>query len=148
MSTMTMADEIMLAAPGEPIVNITAYTARQKASGYVGSYISHLMGGGEPSFFCPELSISPETQSFQGNSVRYILSAFAFSPSAKSVNDYDKSGIVRPISGRNGPVNCCAPPMRKPPPPPTRFSASRFIVLNVTLSTRSGQSAAWTSISR
>ena len=49
MTTMTMVDEIMLAAPGEPIVNITAHTARQKASGYAGSYISHLMGGGEPS---------------------------------------------------------------------------------------------------
>jgi hypothetical protein len=42
-------DEHMIAAPGEAIVNITAFTARQQVSGYVGSYISHLMGGAEPS---------------------------------------------------------------------------------------------------
>lgn len=41
--------EFLIAKPGEPIVNITPFTARQKASGYVGSYISHLMGGDEPS---------------------------------------------------------------------------------------------------
>ncbi|MBN1659184.1 MAG: hypothetical protein JXA93_12310 [Anaerolineae bacterium] len=33
---------------GEPIVNVTSFTARQKASGYVGDRISHLMGGDEP----------------------------------------------------------------------------------------------------
>jgi hypothetical protein len=44
-----LANEYLLAAPGEPIVNVTAYTARQQASGYVGSHVSHLMGGGEPS---------------------------------------------------------------------------------------------------
>lgn len=42
------ADEYIIAQPGEPIVNITAFTARQKASGYVGDQISHLMGGGAP----------------------------------------------------------------------------------------------------
>jgi hypothetical protein len=41
-------NEYVIAAPGEPIVNITAYTARQQASGYVGSHVSHLMGGGDP----------------------------------------------------------------------------------------------------
>ena len=46
---MTTADEHLIAAPGEPIVNITAFTARQKVSGYLGSTVSHLMGGGEPS---------------------------------------------------------------------------------------------------
>jgi len=48
-STPTDTDEYLIAAAGEPIVNITAYTARQKASGYVGGHISHMMGGGEPS---------------------------------------------------------------------------------------------------
>ena len=41
--------EFIIARPGEPIVNITSFTARQKASGYVGDRISHLMGGDEPS---------------------------------------------------------------------------------------------------
>ncbi len=41
-------DEHIVARPGEPILNITAFTARQKASGYVGDRISHLMGGDEP----------------------------------------------------------------------------------------------------
>ncbi|VAW40722.1 hypothetical protein MNBD_CHLOROFLEXI01-4321 [hydrothermal vent metagenome] len=41
-------DEYVIAHPGQPIVNITAYTARQKVSGYIGDQISHLMGGGEP----------------------------------------------------------------------------------------------------
>jgi hypothetical protein len=41
--------EYVIARPGEPIVNITGFTARQKASGYVGDRISHLMGGDEPS---------------------------------------------------------------------------------------------------
>ena len=41
--------EFLIAAPGEPIVNITAYTARQQVSGYIGSQVSHMMGGGEPS---------------------------------------------------------------------------------------------------
>jgi hypothetical protein len=41
-------DEFVIARPGEPIVNITGFTARQKASGYVGDRISHLMGGDEP----------------------------------------------------------------------------------------------------
>lgn len=40
--------EFVIARPGEPIVNITSFTARQKASGYVGDRVSHLMGGGEP----------------------------------------------------------------------------------------------------
>jgi hypothetical protein len=42
------ADEYVIARPGEPIINITALTARQKVSGYVGDRISHLMGGDEP----------------------------------------------------------------------------------------------------
>ena len=42
------ADEYVIARPGEPIINITAFTARQKVSGYVGDRISHLMGGDEP----------------------------------------------------------------------------------------------------
>jgi hypothetical protein len=42
------ADEHIVARPGEPILNVTAFTARQKASGYVGDRISHLMGGDEP----------------------------------------------------------------------------------------------------
>lgn len=46
--TAPLQNEYAIAAPGEPIVNITAYTARQQASGYVGSEISHLMGGGDP----------------------------------------------------------------------------------------------------
>jgi hypothetical protein len=40
--------EYVIARPGEPIVNITGFTARQKISGYVGDRISHLMGGDEP----------------------------------------------------------------------------------------------------
>jgi hypothetical protein len=44
----TAVGEYVIAPPGTPIVNITAYTARQQASGYVGSHVSHLMGGGEP----------------------------------------------------------------------------------------------------
>lgn len=47
-STAPPINEYLLAAPGEPIVNITAYTARQQVSGYVGSHVSHLMGGGDP----------------------------------------------------------------------------------------------------
>jgi hypothetical protein len=46
--TAPLQNEYVIAAPGEPIVNITAYTARQQASGYVGSHVSHLMGGGDP----------------------------------------------------------------------------------------------------
>jgi hypothetical protein len=42
------AEEHLIAEPGRPIVNITAFTARQKASSYVGDKISHLMGGDEP----------------------------------------------------------------------------------------------------
>jgi hypothetical protein len=42
------ADEHIIARPGEPVLNVTAFTARQKASGYVGDRISHLMGGDEP----------------------------------------------------------------------------------------------------
>ncbi len=48
-ATTTAVEEYIIAAPGEPIVNITAYTARRQAGGYVGSHVSHLMGGGEPS---------------------------------------------------------------------------------------------------
>lgn len=48
-SSPIQQDEYMIAAPGEAIVNITAFTARQQVSGYVGSHISHLMGGSEPS---------------------------------------------------------------------------------------------------
>lgn len=44
----TFEGEFVLARPGEPIFNITAFTARQKVSGYVGDQISHLMGGDEP----------------------------------------------------------------------------------------------------
>jgi hypothetical protein len=47
--TTTAMEEYIIAAPGEPIVNITAYTARRQVGGYVGSHVSHLMGGGEPS---------------------------------------------------------------------------------------------------
>ena len=42
------AGEYIIAQPGEPIVNITSFTARQKVSGYVGDQISHLMGGDAP----------------------------------------------------------------------------------------------------
>jgi len=42
-------DDFLIAQPGEPIVNITPFTARQKVSGYVGYNISHMMGGDEPS---------------------------------------------------------------------------------------------------
>jgi hypothetical protein len=42
------ADEQIIARPGEPLLNVTAFTARQKVSGYVGDRISHLMGGDEP----------------------------------------------------------------------------------------------------
>ncbi len=41
-------DDFLIAQPGEPIVNITPFTARQKVSGYVGYHISYLMGGDEP----------------------------------------------------------------------------------------------------
>jgi hypothetical protein len=42
------ADDVLIAEPGEPIVNVTAFSARQKVSGYVGREISFMMGGGEP----------------------------------------------------------------------------------------------------
>jgi hypothetical protein len=48
------ADEFVIARPGEPIVNITGFTARQKASGYVGDRISHMMGGDEPTLMLVE----------------------------------------------------------------------------------------------
>jgi hypothetical protein len=48
-SEITVAEEEhIIAGPGEPIVNITPFTARQKASGYVGGEISHLLIGEEP----------------------------------------------------------------------------------------------------
>jgi hypothetical protein len=40
--------DTLIAAPGEPVINITAMTARRRVSGYVGSNISYLMGGDEP----------------------------------------------------------------------------------------------------
>ncbi len=48
MEKTTQEGEYILARPGEPVFNITAFTARQKVSGYVGDQISHLMGGDEP----------------------------------------------------------------------------------------------------
>jgi len=49
MLTVEQSPEVfIIARPGEPIVNITAFTARQKVSGFVGDRISHLMGGDEP----------------------------------------------------------------------------------------------------
>jgi hypothetical protein len=42
-------EEFLIASPGEPVINITAFTARQKVSGYVGSHVSHLLIGLEPS---------------------------------------------------------------------------------------------------
>ena len=47
-SIILNSGEHLIAPPGEPVVNITAFTARQKVSGYIGDQISHLMGGGEP----------------------------------------------------------------------------------------------------
>jgi hypothetical protein len=47
-------NEYVIARPGEPIVNITGFTARQKVSGYVGDRISHLMGGDEPTLILAE----------------------------------------------------------------------------------------------
>ncbi len=47
-SPFRISDDVIIARPGEPIVNITAFTARQKVSGFVGDRISHLMGGDEP----------------------------------------------------------------------------------------------------
>jgi hypothetical protein len=47
--TLITTEEFLIASPGEPVINITAFTARQKVSGYVGSHISHLMVGVEPS---------------------------------------------------------------------------------------------------
>ena len=44
----TQHDDYVIAKPGEPVLNTTAFTARQKASGYVGSTVSHMMGSGEP----------------------------------------------------------------------------------------------------
>ncbi len=41
-------DDFLIAQPGEPIVNITPFTARQKVNGYMGEHISHMMGGDEP----------------------------------------------------------------------------------------------------
>ena len=48
-TTQFNKDDLLIAKPGEPIVNITSFTARQKASGYISSHISHLMGSQEPS---------------------------------------------------------------------------------------------------
>jgi len=47
-SVVLNSGEHLIAHSGEPIVNITAFTARQKVSGYVGGQISHMMGGGDP----------------------------------------------------------------------------------------------------
>ncbi|MBK9054164.1 MAG: hypothetical protein IPL78_25600 [Chloroflexi bacterium] len=41
-------DDFLIAQPGEPIVNITPFTARQKVNSYVGDCISHMMGSDEP----------------------------------------------------------------------------------------------------
>ena len=41
-------DDHWVASPDETATKITAYTARQKVSGYVGRSISHMMGGDEP----------------------------------------------------------------------------------------------------
>ena len=38
----------VIANPSEPPLNVTAFTARQKVSGYVSASISHMMGGDEP----------------------------------------------------------------------------------------------------
>jgi hypothetical protein len=46
--TLVTTEEFLIASPGEPVINITAFTARQQASGYVGSHISHLLAGMEP----------------------------------------------------------------------------------------------------
>ena len=40
--------ETLIAAPGEPALNITAFTASQKVSGYVAGKVSHLMKGDTP----------------------------------------------------------------------------------------------------
>ena len=40
--------EIVLSKPGEELVRISAYTARQKVTGYVAMEISHMMGGDAP----------------------------------------------------------------------------------------------------
>lgn len=47
-SVILHSGEHLIAHSGEPIVNVTAFTARQKVSGYVGDQISHMMGGGDP----------------------------------------------------------------------------------------------------
>jgi len=41
-------DDFLIAQAGEPIVNITPFTARQKVNGYVSEHISHMMGSDEP----------------------------------------------------------------------------------------------------
>lgn len=41
-------DDFLIAQPGEPIVNITPFTARQKVNTYVGEHVSHMMGSDEP----------------------------------------------------------------------------------------------------
>jgi hypothetical protein len=40
-------DDIVIALPGEPIVNIDAVTARRKVNGYIGLEVSTMMGGTE-----------------------------------------------------------------------------------------------------
>lgn len=40
--------DTLIAAPGEQVINITAVTARRKVSGYIGSNVSHMMGGTDP----------------------------------------------------------------------------------------------------
>lgn len=45
---MERANEHIIARPGEPIVNITAFTARQKVSRYIGDRINPLISGDEP----------------------------------------------------------------------------------------------------
>jgi hypothetical protein len=52
MTTPTLeqsVDDFLIAQPGEPIVNITPFTARQKVNSYIGYNISHMMGSEEPS---------------------------------------------------------------------------------------------------
>jgi len=49
--------EHLIARSGEPIINITAFIARQKVSGYIGDQISHLMGGGSPTLILADSTL-------------------------------------------------------------------------------------------
>lgn len=67
--------ETLIAKPGEPIVNITSFTARQKVSGYVGSQISHMLAADEPALVLSEQRLVWRVPILLTSPVRGVLGA-------------------------------------------------------------------------